>query len=250
MNTITLEIETKRRTRRIEYSIPSTPAELSAKQLRMIAQVITKDADPTEKQMEILMRLGRITRPDVIQGEHILECMKLLDFLDDTTFELAAPIIKWVGPFKSPKKKMARFTGGQMALCDTILQAIQSQDSAPDKLLTDFCAANFTLMGIPWRDSIANWVAIPFFKHFVRRSTKLAIVLQYRAMRRIFSTKYENAFQSSNTFERFPSLGWDGTIVRLAGDKFGTPERVRRTPAHELFTYLEQNKRDEIRNSK
>lgn len=250
MNTIKINIaEGQKVLKEYTYTLPSSPDELTPKQFRMIARVISSPGDSLEKKMEILMRLAKITRPDLFDPDMVIEALKLLDFLDDNEIQLKEPIIKWIFPFKAPKRRMIGFTGGQMALCDTILNVIEGQETIPTQLLNDFCAANTTLFKLPWSNFIAEYIAKPFFKYLVRRKTKLALIIQYRAMRRIFPQSYENAFDSNPTYERFPSLGWSGTIVRLAGDKFGTPAQVRRTPAHELFTCLEQARRDEIRNT-
>lgn len=248
MHTITAEISTPKRTlRTYKWTLPSSVEELKPKHLRRIAFVMAQKGDALELKMHVLMVLARISRPDLLNGQHVTEALKLLDFLDDATVFIEKPIIKRVFIFKTPRRRLLGFTGNQMALCDTILQAIQSKEEIPSKLLAELCAANTTLMGLPWSNRIADYIAIPFFRYFVRRSTKLAILIQYRAMRRIFPKMYENAFSNDGTAERFPSLGWPGTFVRLAGDKFGTPAKVRQTTAHELFTYLEQNRRDEIR---
>ncbi len=249
MHTITAKISSPKRTiKTYEWSIPSSTQELTAKNLRQIARIVSQPSgDPIEQKMEALIRIGRITRPDLLNGAQVMQLLALLDFLDDANIKMDKPIIKWIGIFKAPRRLLQKFSGNQMALCDTILQAIQQQNDTPSALLADFCAANTTLLGGMWRNFIAEYLAKPFFRYFVRRSTKLALLIQYRAMRRIFPEKYENAFSNDGTAERFPSLGWPGTFVKLAGDKFGNPKMVKQTPAHDLFTYLEQVRRDEIR---
>jgi hypothetical protein len=248
MNTITATISKGEKTRRTyTWKIPESIQEITPRHLRIIARIVSKKGDAMEHKMEALIRLSRMKRADLLDAHHVSEILPLLDFLDDQTIEMENPIIKWIGPFRAPRRRMMDFSGNQMALCDSILQLIQPSEEIPPKLLAELCAANTTLLGMPWSNSIAHALAIPFFRYLVRRSTKLALIIQYRAMRRIFPKKYENAFANDGTAERFPSLGWPGTFVKLAGDKFGTPKKVKRTAAHELFTYLEQARRDEIR---
>jgi len=254
MNTIRLEIKKGNRIRRkYQWQIPASVDEITGKHLAIIADVLDQPGEPMDHRMEILIRLGKITRPDLMNGEHVMASLPLLDFLDDQDFIMERAKIRRIGPFIAPKKRMKNFTGGQMALCDTILQAIEimGQDDEkkqiPNKILADFCAANCTLIGFSWSNFIADHLAIPFFRYLVPRRKKLAMLIQYRAMRRIFPKQYPNAFNDDGIRERFPSMGWAGTIVRLAGEKFGRPNSVRKTPAHDLFRYLEQAKRDEIR---
>lgn len=248
MNTITLEIPTRRgRTKTRHFALPASIEEVTAKQWRMIARVVDKFENHIDQKLIILRKLTKIKNPDILQGEHIVAAANLLSFLDDADLIIRKPIITRVGLFRTPRKRLNGFTGWQMALCDTILQSLETKKEVSNDLLADFCAANTTLIGFGWSDFVADHIAIPYFRHFVRRRTKLAILMQYRAMRRVFPELYENAFTSDGGDNKFPSLGWDGTIVRLAGDKFGQPDKVKRTEAHQLFIYLEETKRDEIR---
>ena len=248
MNTITLEIPTKRGgTKTRTYHLPSSIEEVTARQWCIIADVVDKHEDHVDQKLIILRKLAKIKNPNVLQGQHIIAAANLLSFLDDADLVIKQPILRRAGLFRAPKKRLNKFTGWQMALCDTILIALEGQKKVSDDLLTDFCAANTTLLYFGWSNFIADHIAIPYFKHLVRRRTKLAMLMQYRATRRVFPQIYENAFSTDEGDNKFPSLGWDSTIVRLAGDKFGTPESVKRTEAHQLFIYLEDSKRDEIR---
>jgi len=248
MNTITLEIPTKRGGIKIRtYHLPSSIEEVTARQWRIIADVVDKYEDHVDQKLIILRKLAKIKNPNVLQGQHIIEAAKLLSFLDDADLVIKTPIMRRAGIFRAPRKRLNGFTGWQMALCDTILLALEGQKKVDDELLTDFCAANTTLRFFGWSNFIADYIAIPYFKHLVRRRTKVALLMQYRAARRVFPQIYENAFSTEEGDDKFPSLGWDSTIVRLAGDKFGTPESVKRTEAHQLFIYLEDSKREEIR---
>jgi hypothetical protein len=248
MHSLTATITTPKRTlRTYTWSLPESVEELTPRQLRKIARILAQNGHPLDQKMQVLIALGKITRPDILNGEHVNEALKLLDFLDDTEIFIEIPIIKRIGLFFTPKRRMLAFTGDQMSLCDTILAHLDQSTDIPAKTLAEFCAANCTLLRLPWSNRVAHLLTIPFFRYFVRKHTKLALLIQYRAMRRIFPKRYPNAFSGGGTAERFPSLGWPGTFVRLAGDKFGTPTKVKATSAHDLFTYLEQVRRDEIR---
>jgi hypothetical protein len=248
MHTITLHIPTRSgKTREKHYHIPEKVEEITRRQWRMIARAVDLYPDPVDQKMVIFAKLAKIKKPSLFQGQHIIHAINLLGFLDDAELRIKTPLIKGAGLFRAPRKRLNGFSGWQMALCDTILQAVEHKKEASNDLLTDFCMANTTLFGLSWSDFAADFIAKPYFKHLVTRSTKLALFIQYRSMRRIFPELYENAFSTEGPDSKFPSLGWDGTMVRLAGDKFGTPEKVKRTPAHQLFIYLEDCKRDEIR---
>lgn len=69
---------------------------------------------------------------------------------------------------------------------------------------------------------------------------KQAIYIFYIGCRISLVKKYPDAF-SSNKANKGKNYGWEGIILGLAGNRFGTIEETRQTNLHTVLTYIQMN---------
>lgn len=134
---------------------------------------------------------------------------------------------------QGPTDRLGRFTVLQWGFCDALLQNVASTGQAKDLHL--LLGALYHVDGEAWSNKTIEARADKLAKLDDR--TKLAAVLNYRALRAWLTAKYPRCFKGGKADPH----GIQGMIVRLAGDKFGTVDVTRHANLHDVLIHVEQS---------
>lgn len=142
--------------------------------------------------------------------------------------EVTVRRVKYAGP----TDRLGRFSLLQWGFCDALLQNLANSGQAKDLHL--LLGALYHKQGTTWSNTTIEQRADVLA--MLDDRTKLAMVLNYRALRAWLAAKYWRCFKGGKADEH----GIQGMIVRMAGPKFGTVEQTRHADLHDVLVHVEQ----------
>ena len=141
--------------------------------------------------------------------------------------------------YQGPTDRLGRFSVLQWGFCDALLQNLANTGNAKDLHL--LLGALYHKEGTTWSNKTIEQRADVLAQLDDR--TKLAMVLNYRALRAWLAAKYWRCFKGGKA----DAHGVQGMIVRMAGPKFGTVEQTRHADLHDVLIHVEQSiEQDEL----
>lgn len=152
--------------------------------------------------------------------------------------------VPWLGVLKGRKSKFVNLTCGELAMSDLYFQAYNSfladdQEADPKvqrKMLLGMLSSVYRLPGVPHREwMIPVWV---FLLKLVPNRKLLCAYNNYWGMRQWMSGQYPRSYSGGGGGD---DHGWRGMFLDLAGEKFGTIEKIGRIKAHDVMTHIEKS---------
>lgn len=137
--------------------------------------------------------------------------------------------------FRGPDSRLDRWEANQFAYTDLLLRQYGESGKVEDL---------DRLLGCMYQPHYASWTNEPIEEYAERLATtplptKLAAILNYRALRGYVASQYPRVFGGGGGEEPM-SQGFFGTLYDVAADGvFGDLRRVERTRLHDVLGYLE-----------
>lgn len=163
------------------------------------------------------------------------ECIQLFNELELLSADIssAKSFYPTVPFFKAPKVALSNLLFMQFALADESLSMITEANSK--KMARRVFAALYAPVFFGWSSLSADLALKLSF--LIRPKKLLRIVEAYRSQSSWLRLKYKHSFGGKSSSGGF---GYQGMVVSIAGDKFGSVDKARMQKLHDVFIHIEQ----------
>jgi len=134
--------------------------------------------------------------------------------------------------FAGPNERLARMTVLQWGFADTLMGVFVKSGQVQD--LNMVLGALYHDHGTPWNSELEERAEV---LATVDDRTKLAAILNYRALRSWLAKRYPRSHRGGKADPH----GVQGMIVELGGPKFGTVDQVRSADLHDVMIHCEKS---------
>lgn len=112
-------------------------------------------------------------------------------------------------------------------------------ETKDEKYLSALASVFFRPKGTTFKEYLKNEEDfVAFAEQHIDRKQKAAALFAYQCMRNYLSNRFARVFRSGGESGE-SKKGWRKTIVRLAGEKFGTPDKVRYSLLYDVMEELD-----------
>lgn len=222
----------------LDLNLPESWQELTPKQWAGLAEASTSAAlELTWRRLALRVfgvPPGALAR---LSGDQIERLVELSGITPTPTPGAAWHIRRLL--WKGPKEGLQGLSALRFGLADHHARKALNPDTLEKEkaeALRVFWACLFTPLALPWTPATGK--AYQAFARLVPYRWKLAAAFNFLAVSSWFAQTFPGAHTSKSS--KGPNFGWPGAFVALAGEKFGTPREVHRTPIMDVFIHMEQ----------
>lgn len=186
---------------------------------------------------KLIRDLSGMSQGDVnaLTSDHVIHLSPLFEFLSDTYVNEKSLIPK-VAFLRGPQTRLKNISIEQLSFIDSFALAFHTEKEEKYLDLFFIAAYRFPFIGFtPW------FLSHKWLYFWVSRKTKLAALTNYLGLRANLVRSHPNTFEGGDENDGLENFGWVGTILHLAGDKFGTFNNAKKVPVPEAFTLFEMN---------
>ena len=237
MNTLTLEIVVNDNLETREFSFPESFAEFTAKDVRALVRRIEESKTDELWYVKLIRDLVQFEDKDVVEvdDEQFDGLQPYFEYLKGQYINEKSPMEK-IGILRGPAFKLKNYSIEQLSYVDSYSQAYMETNDAAH--LEDFFAHAYSIWPFDWSPKNEN---LKWLYKLVTKQTKLAALRNYNGLRGELVQSHPHTFEGGEEDSEMAQFAWTGTLINLAGPKFGPFEQSRKTKVPEAFTLFEMN---------
>jgi len=171
----------------------------------------------------------------LIEGEQAVHIGPALEFLKEP-YTNARSLVSRILFLIGPQDHFKNYTIEQLSYADSFAMAYNADKSA--KHLNYFFASAYRPMGIPWHKRQLDFV---WLCRLMPGEVKRLALMNYNGLRSNLVLTHPVTFEGGDDNTGMENFGWTGTILNLAGEKFGPYRKAKKVRVPDAFTLFEMN---------
>lgn len=223
--------------REINLQLPESFEEFTPYHLETFSKAINSK-NVNENWYNCLIRdLCRMNKAAVnaLDGEQVQAISPLLEYLKES-YTNPKSLFPKIGIFRGPANLLKNFTIERLSYTDSYAMAYQSSPSKEH--LNLFFASAYRPFFLPWSKHLLSW---KWLYKLVSHQKKQTALTNYFGLRSNLVTTHPTTFEGGEENTGIEQFGWTGTILNLAGDKFGTYKNAKKVRVPDAFALFEIN---------
>ncbi len=216
---------------------PSEFAEMTRRHLAAVSRWMHRAGKDENWWFKLIRDFTGMKRRHVrmLEGEQAVHIGPTLDFLQEP-YTNERSLVDRICFLIGPQDHLKNYTIEQLSYADSYAMAYHAEKSA--KYLDHFFASAYRPFFLQWHKRQLNFV---WLCRLAPGDIKRLALMNYTGLRSNLVLKHPVTFEGGDENTGMEDFGWTGTILALAGEKFGPYRQAKQVRVPDAFTLFEMN---------